>query len=98
MQPERIDSARMGSGDRTSECRGLGLHHQSGIIGQGVYSRGELKWFTHGGTGKPISLQSNYHIKIIYSSKSGSAIWSCLVKLSKELVQRDGLKGPRVSA
>ena len=43
MQPERIDSERMSSGDRISEFRGLGLHHQSGIIGQGVYSSGELK-------------------------------------------------------
>jgi len=33
----------MNSGDGTSERRGLGLHHQSGIIGQGVYGRGELK-------------------------------------------------------
>ena len=43
MQPERIDSARMGSGDGISERRGLGLHHPSGIMGQGVYSCGELK-------------------------------------------------------
>jgi hypothetical protein len=44
MQPERTDSVRMSSGDRTSENRGLGLHLQSGIIGQGVYSSGELKY------------------------------------------------------
>ena len=43
MQPERIDSTRMSSGDGISERRGLGLHHQSGIIDQGVYGRGELK-------------------------------------------------------
>jgi len=33
----------MSSGDRISEYRGLGSHHQSGIIGQGVYSSGKLK-------------------------------------------------------
>ncbi len=88
----------MNSGDGNSKCRGLGLHHQSGIIGQGVYSRGELKWFTHEGKGKPIFLQSNYHIRIIYSSKNGFAICSCLVNPSKELDQKNGLKGPKVSA
>jgi hypothetical protein len=46
MRPERIDSAQMRSGDRTTERRGLGLHRQSGIIGQGVRSRGELKRLT----------------------------------------------------
>ena len=33
----------MSSGDGISENRGLGSHHQSGIIGQGVYSSGKLK-------------------------------------------------------
>jgi hypothetical protein len=46
MQPGRIDSRRMNSGDRISEPRGLGLHHQSGIIGQGVHGCGELKRLT----------------------------------------------------
>ncbi len=36
----------MSSGDRISENRGLGSHHQSGIIGQGVYGSGELKRLT----------------------------------------------------
>jgi hypothetical protein len=36
----------MSSGDRISEFRGLGLHHQSGIIGQGVCGCGELKCLT----------------------------------------------------
>ncbi len=42
-QLERIDPGRMRSGDGTAELRGLELLHQSGIIGQGVYSSGELK-------------------------------------------------------
>ena len=73
MQPERIDSARMSSGDRISEHRGLGLHHQSGIIGQGVYSSSKLKWITHEGEGKPIFLQPIHHIRKNYSFKSGFA-------------------------
>ncbi len=74
MQPERIDSERMSSGDGMSEFRGLGLHHQSGIIGQGVYSSSKLKWITHEGKGKPIFLQPDYHIRKVYSLMNGSAI------------------------
>jgi len=74
MQPERIDSERMCSGDRITEFRGLGLHHPSGIMGQGVYERGKLKWITHVGIGKPIFLQPNYHIKSNYVKRNGSAI------------------------
>jgi hypothetical protein len=33
----------MHSGDGIAKYRGLGSHHQSGIIGQGVYSSGKLK-------------------------------------------------------
>ncbi len=80
MQPERIDSARMSSGDRISEHRGLGLHHQSGIIGQGVYSSSELKWITHEGEGKPIFLQLNYHIRKVYSLMNGYAILNTFSK------------------
>ncbi len=57
-----------------------------------------LSVLRHGGEGKPIFLQLDYHIKIIYSSEKGSADQRRLVRFSKESGQRNGLKGPIVSA
>ena len=50
------------------------------------------------GKGKPIFLQSNYHIRMILVPRDGSAIPKDLVNPSKELDQKNGLKGPKVAA
>ena len=47
----------MNGGDPGSEGRGLRLHHPSGNMGQGVWSRGELKGVSPEGVGKPINPQ-----------------------------------------
>ncbi len=57
-----------------------------------------LSVLRRGGIGKPIFLQSNYHIRKIYSLESGFAIQIRLVNPSKGLGQKNGLKGPKVSA
>lgn len=65
MRLERIDSSRRYAGNSTFETRGPELHHPSGNMGQGVYSRSELKEITSVGIGKPIFLQMYYHIRFI---------------------------------
>ena len=52
----------------------------------------------HVGIGKPIFLQSNYHIRTICVPRSSFAIPRAVVNPSKELDQKNGLKGPKVTA
>lgn len=71
MRLERIDPPQMCSGDGITKWRGLGLHYPSGIMGQGVYSRSELKRVIRGGEGKPIFSQPIHHIRKIHSTTVG---------------------------
>lgn len=90
MRLERIDPPQMRSGDGIAKWRGLGLHHPSGIMGQGVYSRSELKRITRGGIGKPIFSQPIHHIRKICSIEAGSACQDPVVTPSKGIGQENG--------
>ena len=57
-----------------------------------------LSALRHVGAGKPIFLQSNYHIRKIYVPRSSFAIPRAVMNPSKELDQKNGLKGPKVTA
>ena len=57
-----------------------------------------LSALRHVGVGKPIFLQPNYHISKICSFKVGLAFQQRSVNTSKGLGQKNGLKGPKVSA
>ncbi len=57
-----------------------------------------LSALRHVGIGKPIFLQSNYHIRTICVPRNSFAISRAVMNPSKELDQKNGLKGPKVTA